>query len=1531
MEYTLETLINIPLLQNLQEKLNVIYSFPSAIIDNNGKVLTAVAWQDICTKFHRIHPECEKECIKSDRYILDHLHEANPAVSYQCPHGLIDNATPIIIEGNHLGNFFTGQFFLEQPDLEFFKKQAQTYGFDERAYLEAVAKVPVWTREKLDQYLDFIKGFIEIIANIGLNQLKEIEAHRIMRENEKRNRIIIQSTSDWIWELDQHGKFSYCSERVESILGYSVEEIIGKSLFDLMPKNECESIRAIFQNTSETKEPLVDIENWKLHKNGSRVCFLTNCSPVLDEKNKVIGYIGADKDITERKHREEALHQSEEKLRASNLIIEGIINSIPVRVFWKDKNLVYLGCNAAFAVDGGYSYPEDIIGKDDFQMGWSDQAELYRSDDRYVIDSGCPKLNIEEPQTTPDGKTIMLLTSKIPLRNSAGETTGILGTYMDITEHKASEQKVKESELKFRTVADYTFNWEYWQAEDQQIRYISPSCARVTGYTPDEFISNPALLQKIIHPDDLDAFLDHQKQIIHDDHPHHTCDFDYRVIHKDGAIVYINHLCRPVFDECQKYIGRRVSNIDITERVLKEKDLIAAKNSLLVNEEKLRVLFDTMTEGVALNEIIYNDKHEMIDYRILEVNKTFYKITNTTPEQVIGNVATQLYRMPVEYIKAFGVQHEIVNETTHTEMQSPVGDDTWFYVSTSPFQDDKFVTVFFDITDRKRKERLLKDSEDKFRTMSEQSVDLIALTDNNGIINYASSSSNALFHCEPDEMCGRSFMEFLHESSVAKAIDAFQHTLGSGESVNSLELTMKRKDGSLFVGELSGSLFQSSSQNGTLVNIHDITERKQTELRLDLSTKILTLLNRTAPFDETIRQVVKHIQDALGYDAVGIRVKTGDDYPYFSQIGFNSDFLKTENSLIERTKEGGICTDKNGKPCLECTCGLVISGKTDSTHPLFTEGGSFWTNDSPVLLGLTAEQEPGHNPRNRCIHDGYQSFALVPIRNNEEIIGLLQLNDKKKDCFSPIMIKYLETIGETIGVAFMRKQAEEALKHSHELLLNLTEQVPGVVYQYRLFPDGRSCFPYSSSGMFEIYEYTPEDVREDATPVFGRIHPDDLQRVSELIFESARTLQQFFCEMRVVLPGQGLRWRYSTAVPQRMDDGSTLWHGIIYDITDRKLAETALLDSEKLYRNLVETSLDGVYKSSHDGKFIEVNPAMVRMLGYETKEELMAIDIKTQLYFEPADRESLIQQELLEETGVYRLRRKDGSEIWVEDHAWYDFDENGNILFHEGILRDITDRKIAEDEIRLLNETLELRIAERTKQLENVNRELAFHVDELEQFAYVSNHDLNEPLRTLTQFTQLLQDEYSGKLDADGNKYVEFIYNSGLRMKELVTGLFNYTPLGRDRILTAIDCNVLVNAVLNDLNHSIMGSNAIITVQELPTVNGHETELRLLFQNLIANALKFHKNDESPEISISAVNREKEWLFSIRDNGIGIESKHKDKIFIIFQRLHKRNEFSGTGIGLAHCKKVVELHGGKIWVESEPGAGSTFKFTIPVV
>ena len=158
MNYRLQDLIDIEHFKNLQERLNEIYSFPSAIVDNDGNILTAVGWRDVCSQFHRKNRDCEKFCIRSDQYILSHLHEANPSVSYRCPHGLVENATPIIIDGVHYGNFFTGQFFLEAPDMDYFREQAQKYGFDEDAYLAAVKKAPVWTQEQLNSYLFLSKG-----------------------------------------------------------------------------------------------------------------------------------------------------------------------------------------------------------------------------------------------------------------------------------------------------------------------------------------------------------------------------------------------------------------------------------------------------------------------------------------------------------------------------------------------------------------------------------------------------------------------------------------------------------------------------------------------------------------------------------------------------------------------------------------------------------------------------------------------------------------------------------------------------------------------------------------------------------------------------------------------------------------------------------------------------------------------------------------------------------------------------------------------------------------------------------------------------------------------------------------------------------------------------------------------------------------------------------------------------------------------------------------------------------------------------
>ncbi len=205
MEYRIEDFIDIPLFQKLQDDLNKIYAFPSSIIDNNGKILTATAWQDICTKFHRKHPACEKECIKSDRYIIDHIGEADPAIIYTCPHGLTDTAIPIVIKGRHLANFFTGQFFLEKPDLDYFKIQAKKYGFEEKAYLEAVLSAPVISKEKMELFHSLIKNFTDIVVKIGEKRLDELESNKALSESEEKYRYLFESMSHGVFYQTSDG------------------------------------------------------------------------------------------------------------------------------------------------------------------------------------------------------------------------------------------------------------------------------------------------------------------------------------------------------------------------------------------------------------------------------------------------------------------------------------------------------------------------------------------------------------------------------------------------------------------------------------------------------------------------------------------------------------------------------------------------------------------------------------------------------------------------------------------------------------------------------------------------------------------------------------------------------------------------------------------------------------------------------------------------------------------------------------------------------------------------------------------------------------------------------------------------------------------------------------------------------------------------------------------------------------------------------------------------------------------------------
>ncbi len=274
--------------------------------------------------------------------------------------------------------------------------------------------------------------------------------------------------------------------------------------------------------------------------------------------------------------------------------------------------------------------------------------------------------------------------------------------------------------------------------------------------------------------------------------------------------------------------------------------------------------------------------------------------------------------------------------------------------------------------------------------------------------------------------------------------------------------------------------------------------------------------------------------------------------------------------------------------------------------------------------------------------------------------------------------------------------------------------------------------------------------------------------------------------------------------------------------------------------------------------------------------------------------------------GGVKNKAKDGSFYWVHTAIIPFKDEEGKIYQYLTIMQDIT-------QLRTLSSQYE---------------SLKIKNKETEQFAYIASHDLQEPLRTVTNMVGFVQQEYKSQLDDEAQVCLNFVMQATDRMSNLIKGLLDYSRIGGNRQLEVLDLNEMMSVIKQDLSAAISGTNTTLTIDALPRLSIYPIEMRLLFQNLITNAIKFQKKDNTPTIHISAHESFDHWTISIADNGIGISKENKQNIFAIFQRLNNRNEYEGTGIGLAHCEKITLLHGGKIWVESELDKGSTFHFSI---
>jgi PAS domain S-box-containing protein len=362
---------------------------------------------------------------------------------------------------------------------------------------------------------------------------------------------------------------------------------------------------------------------------------------------------------------------------------------------------------------------------------------------------------------------------------------------------------------------------------------------------------------------------------------------------------------------------------------------------------------------------------------------------------------------------------------------------------------------------------------------------------------------------------------------------------------------------------------------------------------------------------------------------------------------------------------------------------------------------------------------------------------------------------------------------------------------------------------------------------------------------------------------------------------------------------------LIRDVTARTLAE------EELNR-FFALSPDMLCVANFDGEFVKVNSAWEWTLGW-TSQELSRAPFMDFVHPDDVERTTAAMADLLESRPVIsfenRYRTKAGDYRWMQWNANPSVDRG--LIF--AVARDVTEQK-------------------------RVQEELARHSDELarsntalEQLSYVASHDLQEPLRMVASYVQLLERRYKGKLDADADEFIGYAVDGAKRMQELINDLLEYSRVGtKGKPFAPVPLEAVLTRALRNLEIAMEDAHAAVTHDALPEVCGDEGQLVQLFQNLIGNAVKF-RGDRPPRIHVSASRDDDcNWAISISDNGIGIDPQYVDRIFTMFQRLHSRSEYEGTGIGLAICRRIVERHGGRIWVESQHGAGSTFTFTLPI-
>ncbi|MGA2090632.1 MAG: PAS domain S-box protein [Endomicrobiales bacterium] len=1038
----------------------------------------------------------------------------------------------------------------------------------------------------------------------------------------------------------------------------------------------------------------------------------------------------------------------------------------------------------------------------------------------------------------------------------AGAIVGLSGTSQDITDLKKAEERIKW----LSTFPEYNPNPIVEVDSQAHITYANASAKQIFHDLDEPESEHPFL-------EDIQSVFNQQKNS-QDSKTSRELEINGHWYHKEFH--YIENLDR-----------LRVYSLDISDRK-------KAEEALAESEKRYRGLFNSMEEGFCIVQMIFDAHGKSVDYRFMEINAAFEKQTGL--HEAKGKLMRELAPDHEEHWFEIYGKIALTGEPAHFVNEAKALDrfyEVYAYRVGRP--EDRHVAIIFnDISAIKRAERVLRESEEQFRTMADAIPQLAWIAKADGYIYWYNQRWYEYTGTTPDQMEGWGWQR-VHDSTVLpKVLEKWASSIATGHPFE-MEFPLKGADGVfrtfltrvMPLKDPEGHVIQWFGTNT------DVSERMKAEERIKwLSTfpendpnpivevdaaGNITYANESAkqffpdlvdtegkhPFLEDIQSVF--MQQKSAREKKIVKEIEIDGRWYHKEFHYSEAFDRLRIYYIDITER------KEAEQELEATAEfLTLINKSKGTENLLQAATTFFQQRSAChAVGIRLHKGEDYP---YCETRGFPE-EFVKLENNlctRNMDGTIVRDHN----FNPVMECMCGSV------------------------------ICGRFDSSKPFFTQRGSFWTNSTT--ELLAGTTDDDRQART----RNHCNGEG------YESVALIALKFGNERLGLLQLNDRQKGRFTV-----ETIALWEKLADYLAialSKFIAEETLQESEKRLKFHFENSPLAVVEWDSHCIVTQWSSEAEHMFGWKKEETLgKRIDSELNLVYEADIPDVSAVMERLsggKEPVIISSNRNYTKSGAVIDCTWYNsvlLDQNGHMASVISLIQDITARKKAEEALLASNR-------------------------ELEQFAYVASHDLQEPLRMVASFTELLQRNYQEKLDERGLKYMRFIMDGSSRMQTLIQDLLTFSRIGRlESQRQSVDCNAIMDTVIIDLSKTIKETSAEVTHDNLPRLMASESSMSRLFMNLVSNALKFRKKDHTPRVHVTAVRKYNEWEFAVSDNGIGIDSQYYKKLFVIFQRLHGREEYPGSGMGLAICKKIVTNYGGKIWVESQLDKGTTFYFTIP--